>query len=54
MHTPCFTQGSHWAAIMPVWEGVHQATTREPGDLPAHRSLLLWLRDWPLHGMSSV
>jgi cobalamin biosynthesis protein CobW len=25
---------------MRVWEGVHQAVTREPGDLPAHWSLL--------------
>ena len=24
-----------------AWEGVHRAVTREPGDLPAHRSLLL-------------
>jgi len=27
-------------AFAQVWEGVHQAVTREPGDLPAHRSLL--------------
>jgi len=24
---------SHWVSI---WEGVHRAVTRKPGDLPAH------------------
>jgi len=33
-----------------TWEGVHQAVTREPGDLPAHRSLLPWSRGWSWHG----
>ena len=38
MHMP--PRGSHWKRIERIWEGVHQAMTREPGDLPAHRSLL--------------
>ena len=33
-----------------AWEGVHQALTRKPGDLPAFWSLLPGSRGWPGHG----
>ncbi|MBB3925204.1 hypothetical protein GGR43_000905 [Sphingobium jiangsuense] len=33
-----------------AWEGVHQALTRKPGDLPASWSLLPGSRGWSRHG----
>lgn len=35
MPLPFFGRGSHWTTYVRIREGVHQAVTREPGDLPA-------------------